>query len=574
MTNLLSSAFFFFMLFVANFGNAQVAPPPLAIPQKCPCILLATETGNCPDPILDNTEKTFASRKIKMVLTDTPKSVGSHAQAQYKAFWNWGDGNFTYEPSNTVAKIKASRTKTYTYERPGTYTARVEGTEWKSNTEPPRDATRQIKVTGATGGTTTPFTTRVNSTTSLDILYNHPIRPKYKTAFAVSFPSNDQSITGLYFFYNGRFDSTAMAYKPAPTLLALRDIDKGIPDYFLNNGGLPTDTGVVLRLNDGFLPGQEPYYPQFMDVIKYTFHKCIRYNIDPKVRAALTPRITEMRVFPYFLTTFPGPGLTNTPPYFLAITVGRESLVKNPDKPYDGLTPADSITIVSAREFFPDLGSNLRIGDSLFIRGISKTTAAMVASHDPNIFEILKICPTQNGKYKIDFRLEVCNQGYLVEENVPVSIKDHSGLGLLQNLTFKSGSPITLSPQLANQQDFIWNKVWDELPDPVEIANGAVYGPQCQEVFFSMETDWVGIEKLALGNQIEVCVTFNNSNGEPALCHFNDAIDSTELNQNTGFQCGKNVDDPGFCCGFWCILSILLALLLALIFWFRKKIFN
>ncbi|MBK8554384.1 MAG: hypothetical protein IPL65_00800 [Lewinellaceae bacterium] len=201
-------------------------------------------------------------------------------------------------------------------------------------------------------------------------------------------------------------------------------------------------------------------------------------------------------------------------------------------------------------------------GTDLHVRGVVQQQLDIWASIDPNELTVLKMCPLGNNRYRVDFRLEVCNKGYLAESNLPIELSDLTGK--IQWLTFAPGATISsIDSSTAGNWKFIWNDTWGGIPN--HYTNESDYEPQCHEIYFTVYTDYDGAWRLAKGEGLRACVTFPQAQGNKTECYNNLDIHPPLLLPGMGYNCSG-----GACWELILVLLILLGVILYDIFFWSK----
>ncbi len=551
--------------------------------QQNPCLCIETEQKPCSTAGSRASIKfeKSGSRTISYSVSSDPlpavDALDNFPGARYKAFWIFGDGNFAYFPHGYPESDAATLTQNYTYRRNGNYKVEALLTEKKSNTKPPARTVRDVEIKNASPGTGTPYARQLSGNVkTADILPSDSMRPhNYLTAFAVSAP-RDPLVSGVYFFFNGKVDGANVVATEMHEMVAV-----DLPDYAGNQYTL----GNTLDLRNGLGNQLNAQFKNFI------FVPITKGNISAMPGDA---DFSEYRIFPV-LKTILRDGLPGC--VFLAVVVGGTPASVNADEKSVGInkdaagsslggfftpskmTELNRLTI----RYFDGLGLSTPLYyDStqtpVYVRGIFETRVPMIGSSDPNELEVLSICPTGGGKYKVEMRLQVCNRGMLPEAYVPVRVIDHTAgeFSDFQFLTDKAKLDTTLRFDAASHTwRFVWHDGLEAVYVPADARPGeqpqeVPYSPKCMEVRFSIITTLLGAQKLANGEGLETCATFPSAQalGIPDECHLNFALPAGQFNPIQGFACG--VPAASCDCGLLCMLLILV-LMAILIWWLRGK---
>ena len=475
-----------------------------------------------------------------MLALDNPSELNVIEFARYKANWIYGDGNHEFPPDGTFSQDTATMRRSYGYHQAGTYSPFVIFTEKKSNSEPPAIARREITINDTDEliqSAGTPFNKRIlsNAQTS-DIQESAPIRPKFETAFALSAPESEFS-QYLYFFYNARWDSTFNRFMP-DTVAELETVI--LPNYMVGSyvsSGETAGDSLDLALLGGV-----------REFVRSEYRNYIIVSPTQQSPVQKPASFDEVRFFPILKSNWSENYLPDS--RYLILAVGSQSPVfENASFDPNGVSKASSDSVFFdterldglrdlVRTVFPgaDIDSNLYIdGTDFHIRGLFRNEVQMVGSIDPNGLEVLRICP-DGEMYNVELRLEVCNEGYLVENNILVQLNDLAGS--FTDLEFEAGASITnLNYKPAEKAwTFNWGETWGGVPNPY--LDAASYSPQCHVVNLSVRTDWAGVQKLVDGEGLEFCVTFEQAVGEKVMCSKNFTLDPSLVLPGIGFKCG------------------------------------
>ncbi|MBL7828006.1 MAG: hypothetical protein JNJ57_15355 [Saprospiraceae bacterium] len=471
----------------------------------------------------------------------------------YKGFWIFGDGNYQkFEDDNSGMDVRSLNIRSYDYGRNGTFKPVVYLTEKYHNENPPEAARATLNINqAAPSGVITEITRNLTADQRLHIDYNHKPRVKYPVNFVLSY-KNEGSAAHVLFYYNGL--STGVP----SDLMTYGTSEK--PAYFPDNYGpfnnSPDPSGAfnpAMSLTQGILA---PLSARYRDVLAYNVRETL---------GAYTEGFTELRVFPVMnvkaLNQLPNGRTPESPASFTAVLVGSSPLESN--------DPAYSKLMVKVKTLLgPDVPDNLSIGgqsNALFIRDIQTIELPLLESHDPNSLTVTDIRDMGNGKYRVYFRMIVCNQGEAPELQPSLNFYD------------LTGGHYAEKPILMGLSDIA--RIWSvAAPWKVTLNNFQISGswdaghPSCRELFFNMVTDLDGVQRLYQNNPraLRVCVDFSNGAGE---CSENDPLPQRAYQDDAGnykkdeFSEKETTDTNSW--WLWAFLFILL--LLIIWYWYKRK---
>lgn len=438
----------------------------------------------------------------------------------YKAFWIFGDGNY-YKPENydTELDVPTLFVGNYRYAQPGTYQPVVYLTEKYHNTKPPEAAKAviQVSTTGASGAyveRTKILENKPDHNVFID--YNHPPRVDYPINLVLSYRKT-QGANALFLYYNSLANQAHTSF--APTQLFTFLVNEAT-----NYQGLEYKPDIQEEIDNtkplmAVVGKQSIRSGSILDGLNAKFKSRLIYDFS-QLSTNLPQGMSELRVFPVLQTMdmqyMPPQLFTVTPtiqfPCFAAILVGQDSVASS-DASYDRL-------IQQAQLLFGPINS-MRLGpnNNNYIQGIELLNLKLQTSHDPNSLVVDSIQPLANGKYKVRFRLTICNQGEVTESNPSLEFHD------------LTGGKFSSKPELEDIGTAIpsWEGGTAGIPWRVALAGYNVPGtpnssiPSCRELFFTMETDAQGVDKLYrdVPRALEVCVDFSAGVGE---CSKNDVL--------------------------------------------------
>lgn len=500
-------------------------------------------------------------------LDGTPPSVGNKSCegvtdgfcGWYEAFWIFGDGNYrNHFEGNTIESDTLSLTvNSYRYAREGLYKPIVFLTEKYHNTKPPEAARASINVTNTgASGRYVELTRRLQGKNDrkLDMDFNHFPRVDYPMNFVLSYRKSEP-VAAVLFYYNALASNTFDLFSPT--------------NLFEYNGNEATNyqgTGYEPQREDDLATEASRLAASraeslsrsgtILDGLASKFKSRLVYNVND-LPGPFPDGMTELRVFPALkshpLALMPTGLMTDTPttrfPCFATILVGGDS-VPVQDSAFQRLMD-------NARILFGPINS-LQLGPNskIYIKGIELLNLRMQTSHDPNSLVVINVEDVGNGKFKVTFRLTICNKGQMPEGSPTLYFKD---------LAFgKYGT----KPELSGIGDATpkWS---DSAPWSVNL-NGflipgvpANHAPSCRELTFTMITDAAGVDKLYQDapRALEVCVNFSLGVGE---CSQNDVLAKDALQERKEEQNGTI-----HCGGL--LLWLLLAVLAAILLWYLLK---
>ncbi len=563
----------------------------LAIPSflsaQQPCLEVLLETG-CPANPLN--EVNSSTNFIPFKHTDIRSGLTTDTAARYKAFWIFGDGNYKSFPDNgTKAEDEATLSTTYAYDIGDSYLPTVVLVEKKSDDRPTRYNARRVKVPTAATGNNSPlkandtkprrdvvvpaseFNNRITSPATADIEASSKVRlGGYETAFATSTilpASGSQGV--VVFLYNsvklrdgGNFEAQTL-----------------FPEAELQRANYNNATTVFGNTND--LP--EPLKSIIPRFYKNVIIQPLQVDFNKK-----PSRFDEFRTFP-ILRTKPRDasgnlitgivGLDTTgmgETQFVVMVIDNAGInpTYNPADESEIITLAGTNTPLTNSpseiahtwsllgQHFREIKSlfdstTLSLNNGMLLRGFAYHSEQLVTSIDPTELRILSICP-KDGKYDVDMKATVCNEGNMKEELVTVDIRNPGGI-LIQHLACDS-SQFT-RPVAATTSDAMLSFVYENLPGYYQAL--PTTGHNCFDVYFSFQTDWNGALKLAAGGALVSKVNFKNAVIKPTQEFPNIPVETNLINEKTGYNCGGGKDN--------CVWLIVLAFALFIVFWWLWK---
>lgn len=541
-----------------------------AYAQEAPCLKTSIDNWtSCPKTNTQDATLISNTNGIGYSLLESTAELENHTGARYKAFWILGDGQFRYFRDGNASTDALSLSLNYNYPKTGVFSPTVVFSEKKSNTTPPRKPKRNVNVTAMVAPPTA-FLPQISPDSSMNIFAHERNRPKYPTVFVISSPAQDTNINGLFLFYN------CIKIGPTGTFTRgqIHDVLESpeLPSYFsLNPTNIVTRNTVAdmapFHFLEPFATGIQPFYQNFIYV-----------PVSRTVYQNLPDGHSEVRIFPTLRSIWDQNWIQNQDTVlpesrYLSIAVGTQPRVGQGQV----ITPELQRLISEAQGYFPGIETpSLRISNnpSLYIRGIYRRDVGMVGSIDPNELTITQICPTNDGKYLVRMRMQVCNEGYRHESNFSFQLKDFTGV--LSQPQFVGTPPIVLNDPNLNDKTWIytWNVFLDGVPLPnATEAEKAEAGDPCTEAEFTVTTTWAGVQKLIQGNQnsLQLCVTFLNANPK---CQFNSEVNAQLVTEAQGYSCeggiGTGETDPKqndciACCFQYPVLGLLIIILFVLL---------
>lgn len=543
--------------------------------QTGPCLRVSTDTWTtCPaQTVLDAT--TFLPSNLVVFNVAEPNAdLESNPGARYKAFWMFGDGNFKWYGYGTPEQDLSTMSHTHLYENPGTYFPVVVLSERKSNTTPPKKPKRSLSIQGMNvapppGGN---FQPQIPTGRSMNIFNHDYNRPHYPTVFVVSAkPGNE--LSRIYFFYNSKSNNRG-GYEPINIHNRLDTVY--FPHYFPSTVNYSTSPTAATAWPAQLSELQTILASQFGNFLVVSSEKggfkeyeqaagqmqALYQNREDNSRIS-PPQ--EIRIFPELLSTWDDNWInleardTSLPKgYYLALAVGSTPVpAQDPNLPN-----SPNPLFGEVLQYFPNLDrSTLQCGSGAYIQGIATAEVDMVASIDPNGLTVLEICPLGNDKFKVKIRMEVCNEGYMHEQNFGLNLKDHTGQ--ISKPNFISGK----TPKFLKDSADVWLYVWEVFLDGVPLPNESAQSREqarklCETAEFEVKTNWSGVQKIVRGEGLELCVKFEHARKE---CTKNYKVDE-DFCKECGYACtsesGCKCQDQHCTILQICLLVILVIILL------------
>ena len=530
--------------------------------QAQPCLRMYSESFTVCAPPVPSTYLSV-SNLVEFNVTEPTAGLDAYpnliTNPRYKAFWIWGDGNFLNLP-NTPVDDALSLHQDYSYSAAGTYNPIAVLIEKKSNTSPPPSLTREIEIPSPLTNTAAPFITTLVPGKFVNISHSEKNRPDYPTAFVVSAERNNASLIGMFFFFNRiKPGGSGTVFQP-DIVHSLETSSINQPKYYENTpmafelvpDGLPA---LSLNLNPAFIAGVDQVYNHF-----------IYAPIDANIRNAVPPNFSEIRFFPLLKTTWDSTwlGADSSMPVsqYMAVSVGRIQRFTNDDA--DSKDYLDFRKLVSG--VFPGIsGPAFQISSDpeLYIRDIDILDVELALAIDPNELEVTQVCPFERDSFQVKMRLQVCNEGAMHVSNFTFRLIDHSNR--LGQPEFTGNHDVQfLAPINTHQWQFKWNTYLDGVPLP---DSGVPHDEAltCATAEFVLNTDWQGVEALAAGGALEVCVTFPYVRD---TCSLNFGF--KDFCREKGYRCGdcpKEQVCATFCCHWLWLLAILVVIVLLVQLW-------
>lgn len=559
------------------FVIAWFAASQASLAQDNPCLKINGDyTGACPSTSDQETSSSVTSNRLLFDVVNAESTLDNREHgARYKAFWLLGDGNFRYFDYGTLEQDLATYNQVYVYPTTGSYSPTVVLAERKSNTSPPRNLKRNITVESrdVNPGVPDSFFVRIRGNQTMDIFNHDRNRPHYPTVFAVSSLAADKLADSIFFFYNCEYKNGGYSgleihdridFVSFPNYLAAHPAPLAERASSHPLGALATTSGTLGSRFLHFLKvgiGLSANSPDFIE-------KRAQQRSTAAFRSPPANPYNELRFFPALLSTWNQRWISNGDTllpvgHYLAMSVGSEPL------PAQYVIKGETIpnpVYAEALRYFPGLNpANLQVAPQRYLRGIATREVEMVAGIDPNGLQVLQVCPLGQNRYQVKIRMEVCNEGLMHEQNFGFSLKDLTGV--IQEPEFVAGTLPNKQPNTAaNQWNYKWNVFLDGLPLPdgvtPEAASEAL--KTCDTLVFTVTTNWMGVQRLAQGQGLELCVQFSHANEE---CNLNYKLNERELSPLTGYECGEMPPSSWLCCIPVYITLILAIIILALLIW-------
>ena len=488
----------------------------------------------------------------------------------YKAFWIFGDGTY-WKPADDQQNLDVlSHTATHNYAHTKTnYPASVYLTERYSNDNPPPNNRVIITPNDNTiSPDPDPNSDELNGGRLIRLNYNHNPRPGYPFVLPITF-SQKIGATRVYLFYNGFADATNGAASSAHTWIGFAN-EANWPVYFRPKQGATTVSEVDVST---FASGR----PTYLAGLAARFTHCLQFDLSDDAMSMVDdvfpPDMGGLRVFPELTTAMPPPAATGLPitsMVFAAVVINGTGI--NADTDPKTVTRVSNLSKVI---FGNDTGlpaSNYEIGSDEFIADIDTLHLRIVASHDPNQLKIKHIYDLGDGKRRVDFSLQICNEGSIEEPRPTMFIKDLTA-GQFTELRFLEKPTPTSTDLAPTSSPHEWKAILHGFEIP---AVPTPYAPACRTVEFSATTTDAGIATLTVRDPraLRACVNFSLGEEGNLICCENDTIAQGKFKDATGVY--PPPPPPTCKCfgfGWWFCLLLALGLLglLALIWKFIFK---
>ena len=217
----------------------------------------------------------------------------------------------------------------------------------------------------------------------------------------------------------------------------------------------------------------------------------------------------------------------------------------------------------------PDFYIGMIGGDSVFICGIDELEVPMVLAIDPNELEVEQICPIDAERYRVQMRMQVCNEGPGHIGKFTFRLIDHTG-GKLGQPVFPESHDITFLPATSPTALPEWQFEWETYLDGVPLP-GTNYDADeihtCATARFVLTTDWLGVQALSEGGALELCVKFPNM---PDTCSLSYGF--KDFCREGGYRCEEcpnnvHVCKTALCCKWIWVLVVLVVLVLLIQLW-------
>jgi hypothetical protein len=461
----------------------------------------------------------------------------------YKAFWVFGDGNYAKFADNVDRMDADSRQTTHNYARSGAYEPVVYLTERYHNTKKPDAARARLNLALPSPGTANDRPVRLSPDRRVDIDRNHDPRRDYSTVFVVSHEKsspNAPQVYGSLFFYNSLKQQTTGTLQPSKVMNYERSEH---PSYYLNRGFEAASDDISSP--GASSPFSTKYGSSFLGQLNRQFMSCVEYDYNTaSVNAGLLEGLNEQRVFPVLRTeNFKEGTIPTDSTVVVSLLLGDTPLadeaLRRAIAQFRALFPADADISVPSdlRVFFGTEDLLLRQGDKafraaqavnagVFVRGIAISTMPVLASHDPNNLSVDAIKSLGGGQYRVFFRMRICNEGEMPEENIAMLFYDLSGGHF-------AGQPVITQGATASW-DLVDGRIHRARLGGFSLSGVPLdYAPSCDFVLFHMDTDLDGVKKLYVDapRALKVCITFSGGAGD---CSENDVLKQGALQKPDG----------------------------------------
>lgn len=551
--------------------------------QNNPCMRVNGDyNATCPTLAQEATAVNSGSNVVNLRVDHTANVLDNVPNARFKGFWMFGDGNFRHFPYGTLTQDESTYWRTYVYPAVGTYSPTVVLAERKSNTTPPRRPRRTVNVLGLNTAATLPdpldaFQPQIPANSALNIFNHDWNRPHYPTVFAISSLAQDELVDSIFFFYNAQKKNGAVS----KAIIHERIDFVEFPNYF-PVGPVPVEKSTSAMPSSLSLVSRElsPKFYNYLAVGLNGVSSGKKGTEKDYARSSATSRpppnnYSELRFFPALVSKWDQSWISGQDTvlpvgHYLALAIGSEPLPRFPNPNNQAqINPV----FAEVLQYFPNLNnSNLQIGPDKYVRGIATKDVDMVASIDPNGLEILQVCPDGANRYKVKIRMEICNEGYMHAKDFTFKLIDLTN-GLIGEPDFVAGTP----PNFLMDSTYFWKYQWNVFLDGVHLPDASTQARAeqlklCDTAIFVVTTNWLGVQRLAQGQGLELCVQFLHAREE---CTKNYTMDERQLSPIVGYACGELSASSGW----WCcipvyitlVLAIIILILVAWIAWFLKK---
>ncbi|MFN4256476.1 MAG: hypothetical protein ACK4Q5_15855 [Saprospiraceae bacterium] len=473
----------------------------------------------------------------------------------YKAFWIFGDGTYWKPEDDQQNQDALSHTVTHNYAYTKTkYPVSVYLTERYSNDNPPPN--NRVIITPDDNTVTPdpdPNANELDGGRLIRLNYNHNPRPGYPFVMPITFAPS-AGATRVYLFYNGFADATNGAASSAHQWIDFGN-QVNWPAYFRLKPGVTTVSEVDVST---FATGR----PTYLSGLATRFTHCLQFDfngvdIDSKI---FPPDMGGLRVFPELTTAMPPAGATGLPItslVFAAVVVNGTGIDTSTDPKIIARVANLSKVIFGNDTSLPT--NNYEIGDDEFIADIDTLHLRIVASHDPNQLKIKHIYDLGDGKRRVDFALQICNEGSIKEPRPTMFIRDLTE-GKFTELRFLEKPTPTSTDLAPTGNPHEWKAILHDFEIP---AVPHPYAPACRTVEFSATTTDAGIAALTVRDPraLRACVNFSLGEEGNLICCENDTIAKDKFKDVKGDYPPPPSPCKCFGFGWWFCLMLALGLL-------------
>ncbi len=216
-----------------------------------------------------------------------------------------------------------------------------------------------------------------------------------------------------------------------------------------------------------------------------------------------------------------------------------------------------------------------------YVIGAAEATVYYVSGFDPNQLVVENITPTNDGLYKVTFRLDICNEGQAAVDSQNVCIRYPDGVfwgfQYLGDNANGNGNPVGYA--FESNDGGLWKfNLEMMLIEPPIPRQGQPHQEVCGSIYFTALTNCEGVRALWRengGRVVEACVVFPESIGQLSHCGYNTPIESDQFKNADGSSiCAPDAAQtcpPNKMCNWWYCLLLLLIILLILLWLVKSK---